>query len=58
MKRSLYILAALVFTASIGAAQSGWELDKVHSSVSFNVKHMVISNVTGSFKDFSITLNS
>jgi polyisoprenoid-binding protein YceI len=58
MKHLLFVLMATFFIASIGIAQTGWTLDIVHSSVSFSVKHMVISNVTGSFKDFSITLNS
>lgn len=35
-----------------------WNLDKAHSEISFKVKHMMISNVTGSFKDFDITLQA
>jgi polyisoprenoid-binding protein YceI len=58
MKHLLFVFMATFFIASIGIAQTSWTLDNVHSSVSFSVKHMVISNVTGSFKDFSITLNS
>ncbi|TDL31474.1 polyisoprenoid-binding protein [Jeotgalibacillus sp. S-D1] len=30
-----------------------WAVDAVHSSVDFSVKHMMISRVKGSFKDFS-----
>lgn len=30
-----------------------WTVDAVHSSVDFSVKHMMISRVKGSFKDFS-----
>lgn len=31
-----------------------WVLDPVHSELTFKVKHMMISNVKGEFKDFSI----
>lgn len=30
-----------------------WVIDAVHSDVLFKIKHLVISNVTGSFKNFS-----
>ncbi len=39
-------------------AQTGWKLDKAHSKIVFTVKHMVISEVQGYFKDFDITVNS
>lgn|SRR5690606_35496851 len=31
-----------------------WVLDPTHSELTFKVKHMMISNVKGEFKDFSI----
>src|SRR5690606_8473689 len=31
-----------------------WVLDPTHSELTFRVKHMMISNVKGEFKDFSI----
>lgn len=34
-----------------------WVLDPVHSELTFKVKHMMISNVKGEFKDFSIDVN-
>ncbi len=33
-----------------------WKLDAVHSSVHFAIRHMVISEVTGKFKNFDLTL--
>ena len=30
-----------------------WEIDPVHSDVSFNVRHMMVSKVRGSFRTFS-----
>ena len=58
MKRITIIFLAILFAMTVVSAQSDWKLDKVHSSITFTVKHMVISEVTGSFKDFTITLNS
>lgn len=31
-----------------------WNLDPAHSEVTFKVKHMMITNVSGSFTDFSV----
>jgi len=35
-----------------------WTLDTVHSEVTFKVKHLVISSVTGKFKSFEGTVES
>jgi len=37
-------------------ATSTWTVDKTHSNVDFSVKHMVISTVRGTFRDFDATL--
>jgi polyisoprenoid-binding protein YceI len=37
-------------------AISKWNLDATHSEVQFKVKHLVISTVTGSFKEFSANI--
>ena len=34
-----------------------WKLDKVHSSVGFSIKHLVISTARGKFTDFDATLS-
>lgn len=34
-------------------AKSTWQLDTAHSEVNFRVKHLVISTVTGKFRNFS-----
>lgn len=39
-------------------AKSVWNLDPAHSEVLFKIKHLMISNVTGSFQNFSATLES
>ncbi len=55
MKNVKYLaLAVLILTATANAAnESEWQLDAAHSSVAFSVKHLGISKVTGSFKEFS-----
>ncbi len=58
MKRITMILLTFFIAMVFASAQSDWKLDKAHSSITFTVRHMVISEVAGSFKDFSITLKS
>jgi len=51
MKAFLAVLQLL----SIGVfAQTTWESDKNHSNVMFTVTHLMISEVTGKFDDFSV----
>lgn len=35
-----------------------WNLDPTHSELQFKVKHLMITNVTGSFTDFSVDAES
>ncbi len=35
-----------------------WNVDKDHSEITFKVKHMMISTVTGHFDDFTITVEA
>lgn len=46
----------LVFALPVSAA-SVYQIDPVHSSVTFSVRHMVISNVKGQFTKFSGVIN-
>lgn len=56
MKRLIaIILAVAIAVPSLSAAT--WEIDKVHSSIGFTVRHMVVSKVAGRFDDFSGTIN-
>ena len=36
------------------ATLTKWNLDTAHSEITFKVKHMMITNVTGSFKSFNL----
>ncbi|MFB9279919.1 YceI family protein [Cohnella cellulosilytica] len=39
-------------------AASTWNLDKSHSGITFSVRHMMITNVRGSFNDFDATVSA
>jgi polyisoprenoid-binding protein YceI len=47
-----------VSTATIQLPAATWAADKVHSTVGFAVKHMVVSTFRGRFEDFDATLVS
>lgn len=38
--------------------KSKWVVDPIHSDLSFNVKHLLISTVTGTIKSFDLNLNT
>lgn len=56
MNRTATIVVAAMLISSSLFAQT-WEIDRTHSSVGFNVTHMVISKVKGQFNTFSGTIN-
>lgn len=59
MKRlAVVVLFLAVGFASLTAQQGGWKFDKSHSGITFSVRHLVISEVTGNFKDFDIAFNA
>jgi polyisoprenoid-binding protein YceI len=51
MKKIQILLIVLLFAAGI-SAQTKWTVDKSHTKVQFSVSHMVISDVSGNFKNF------
>ncbi len=57
MKRLAFVLMTLAGVMTMALSDT-WKLDKAHSEVNFAVTHMVISEVTGNFRDFSIDLTS
>ncbi len=40
--------------ATISKASTAWTVDKNHSEIGFKVKHMMISNIYGSFGDYTV----
>ncbi len=53
----LIISSTLAITSGNVYAQS-WQVDKIHSTVRFNVSHLVISEVEGSFKVYDGKIES
>ncbi|MCB9231550.1 MAG: polyisoprenoid-binding protein [Bacteroidia bacterium] len=53
MKKTIFTTLALILIAGFTFAQN-WKLDNSHSSVNFEITHMVISTTTGQFKEFAI----
>lgn len=52
LKTIARLTTALVIAATAVRAET-WNVDPIHSSVSFSVRHLVVSKVRGKFKDFS-----
>lgn len=56
MKKITLLFVVIVLSVMSLTAQTAWKADKVHSRVNFSVTHMLVSEVTGTFKDFDVTL--
>lgn len=57
MKKSILLLIVTLLLTSVSiAATTNWNIDPTHSSASFKVKHMMISDVRGSFRDLQGTV--
>ncbi|TAK53416.1 MAG: polyisoprenoid-binding protein [Bacteroidetes bacterium] len=54
--KKLFLAIILLFTTTLVAGETTWKADVVHSKVLFTVSHMVISEVTGRFNDFDVTV--
>jgi polyisoprenoid-binding protein YceI len=59
MKKTFLIMALVVavMAISLPAKADVWQFDKMHTRIGFSVRHMVISNVSGEFGDYSGTVN-
>lgn len=58
MKVFSALFLALLFTSPVLSAETAYTIDPAHSNVNFTVSHMVISSVSGGFKEVSGTLVS
>ncbi|MBC7388052.1 MAG: YceI family protein [Opitutaceae bacterium] len=52
------IVSALTLLAGFSALAQTYTLDKTHAKLNFIITHLMISDVDGSFKDFSVKLTS
>ena len=58
MKKGLALaLIALLFTVGLAFSADTYQVDPNHSAVQFSAKHLLISTVTGKFKEFSGTIS-
>ncbi len=51
------ILFSMVGAFAANAQTTVWKADKVHSNVNFTVTHLMISEISGNFKDFDVTVS-
>ena len=58
MKSKLIILSLLLMANNYLYAQSTWKFDKSHSIIQFKVSHLMINEVSGSFKVFDGSVKS
>ncbi|HTB52740.1 MAG TPA: YceI family protein [Ferruginibacter sp.] len=56
MKKFFLSAAALVIVASSFAQATTWKSDKYHSQLKFDITHLMVSTVEGSFTDFDATI--
>ena len=56
MKRTILPLALAIMALPTVALAGTWNIDPVHSSVGFQIRHM-FSRVNGSFTEYSGTIN-
>ncbi|MGA2298128.1 MAG: YceI family protein [FCB group bacterium] len=58
MKLLKYLFLFCILSISQAYAGTTWKFDKSHTSITFNVSHMVITTVTGKFHDFDGSVTS
>jgi polyisoprenoid-binding protein YceI len=51
-----FLVVPLLTVATMAWSADRYEIDKVHSTISFKVRHLGLSSVTGKFADFSGTI--
>ena len=57
MKRLIAAISAIAFLAlPVFALASSWKIDPDHSNIGFKVRHLMVSNVKGSFDKYSGTI--
>ncbi len=57
-KFSLVPFIVFLFSQPLLSQPAEWKFDKSHSNITFAISHMIISEVTGNFKDFDIVFQS
>ncbi|MBL8582054.1 MAG: YceI family protein [Rhizobiaceae bacterium] len=58
MKKFALSLAAAVVLHATAFAQATWKADPLHSRIGFSITHLGISEITGAFNTFEVTIAS
>jgi polyisoprenoid-binding protein YceI len=58
MKKFVIILTAFIALTAFTKAVSSWQNDDPHSQLGFTVTHLGISDISGTFNDFDVTIQS
>lgn len=58
MKIKMLLVVVVLISSYSVFGQTKWKLDKSHTMINFTVSHMVISEVTGQFREFEATMES
>lgn len=58
MKKLTFILAVFITLSAFTATIPSWQNDDAHSQLGFTVTHLGIADVSGTFNDFDVTVNS
>jgi polyisoprenoid-binding protein YceI len=58
MKKLMIILSAFFFLTAFTTLNNIWNNDDAHSQVAFTVKHLGISDVSGTFNDFDVKIHA
>ena len=58
MKKITFILLTFISLTAFTFAMATWQNDKAHSQLGFTVRHLGISDVSGTFNDFEVTIKS
>ena len=58
MKKVILSFTMAALSVGLYAQAPAWKVDNSHTAINFSIPHMVISEVTGNFKDFTINVTS
>ena len=58
MKKVTIVLSAFFFLTAFTALNNIWKSDVAHSQLGFTVKHLGISEISGTFNEFDVTVNT
>ena len=57
-RTSLALFLVLILSLPVFAQATEWKIDNSHTNIGFSITHLVISDVTGRFKEFDGTFKS